>query len=58
MLYTEDFSMRHYVGFLQIGSHMSNGLICGYMYGIHNKELLQHVSHEFATIHRNFTITR
>ena len=22
MLYTEDFSMRHYVGFLQIGSHI------------------------------------
>ena len=22
MLYTEDFSMRHYVGFSQIGSHM------------------------------------
>ena len=23
MLYTEDFTMRHYVGFLQIGSHIS-----------------------------------
>ena len=23
MLYTEDFSMRHYVGFSQIGSHMT-----------------------------------
>ena len=23
MLYTEDFSMRHYVGFSQIGSHMA-----------------------------------
>ena len=23
MLYTEDFSMRHYVGFSQIGSHIS-----------------------------------
>ena len=22
MLYTEDFSMHHYVGFLQIGSHL------------------------------------
>ena len=22
MLYTEDFTMRHYVGFSQIGSHM------------------------------------
>ena len=22
MLYTEDFSMHHYVGFLQIGSHI------------------------------------
>ena len=22
MLYTEDFTMRHYVGFLQIGSHI------------------------------------
>ena len=23
MLYTEDFSMRHYVGFSQIGSHIA-----------------------------------
>ena len=23
MLYTEDFSMRHYVGFSQIGSHIT-----------------------------------
>ena len=23
MLYTEDYSMRHYVGFSQIGSHIS-----------------------------------
>ena len=23
MLYTEDFSMRHYIGFSQIGSHIS-----------------------------------
>ena len=33
MLYTEDFSMRHYVGFSQIGSHIfmimyaKNGII-------------------------------
>ena len=24
MLYTEDFTMRHYVGFSQIGSHMAS----------------------------------
>ena len=26
MLYTEDFSMRHYVGFSQIGSHIVDEL--------------------------------
>ena len=26
MLYTEDFSMRHYVGFLQIGAQMTTKL--------------------------------
>ena len=25
MLYTEDLTMRHYVGFLQIGSHITVG---------------------------------
>ena len=29
MLYTEDFSMRHYVGFLQIGSHISSSTAPG-----------------------------
>ena len=27
MLYTEDFTMRHYVGFLQIGSHIKTFLL-------------------------------
>ena len=29
MLYTEDFSMHHYVGFSQIGSHMLAGVVLG-----------------------------
>ena len=28
MLYTEDFTMHHYVGFLQIGSHIPKALFC------------------------------
>ena len=45
MLYTEDFSMRHYVGFSQIGSHMcmvqSHMYIedISYDYGVHNKHV-------------------
>ena len=27
MLYTEDFTMRHYVGFSQIGSHISSNIV-------------------------------
>ena len=29
MLYTEDFTMRHYVGFSQIGSHISTPFFQG-----------------------------
>ena len=32
MLYTEDFTMRHYVGFLQIGSHIIYIYIYIYIY--------------------------
>ena len=44
MLYTEDFSMRHYVGFSQIGSHIASLLLCVYMAVIASKmTTTQHV---------------
>ena len=40
MLYTEDFTMRHYVGFSQIGSHIS----CRHLESRFAKILLSHSS--------------
>ena len=31
MLYTEDFSMHHYVGFSQIGSHITRELLSRFL---------------------------